>query len=104
MKRLKMIDAKRTSVFLMANLGSEIARLFSAVKEKNESKIKTAKDRAIKILEEIERMPDMASRNSEINIIREIIMNLEKKQPNFFVDDRMLAQYFQPFALRVLNV
>ena len=99
-----MIDTKRTSTFLMANLGSEIARLFSAVEKSDESKIKTAKKRAEQILRQLADMPDMISRRPEINIIKEIIADLGKKQSRFSVTAESLAKYFQPFALRVLSV
>ena len=99
-----MIDVKRTSTFLMANLGSEIARLFLAVEKGDELKIKATKERADGILHQLENMPDMKSRQIELSIINEVIDDLEKKQKQFSVTAESFSRYFQPFALRVLSV
>lgn len=93
---------ERTSLFYLANLGSEINRIFTLkekglLKESNE-----ALARATAIIEILEKHPDLKSRTQEIEMlanylgqsIREERTDLSKKE---------WQAYFTPYATRLFS-
>ena len=94
---------KRSSTFLMANLGSEVTRLLLAREEKKEELIRGAYERSLRILDELESLEDMATRLDELKILRKVIDNLLTEDPEIKVSPTNLKEYFMPFALRALS-
>jgi hypothetical protein len=95
---------KRNSTFLMANLGSEVARLLQARAEKNQERMKGASNRARLIFDEIMTLPDIKSRKKEIELVWEVIEDLQSETPRFSVSTDLLRNYFMPFALKAMSV
>lgn len=93
----------RTSLFLMANLGSEVEGLFSAAQEKKEKQLEEIRERAGKILAELLSLPDMQARRGEIELLREAIFDIASPRPLYEVDRKSFESYFLPFALRTVS-
>jgi len=98
-----MMNAKRNSTFLMANLGSEITRLLSAREEKKSDLMKGAYDRSISIFNELYSRRDMINRRSELDILKQVIDSIIIKTSDIKLDPSYLKAYFMPFALRALS-
>lgn len=92
----------RSSLFLMANLGSEVSRLFSAREKRDSKMIRESFERAQKILNEIIVIPDMKKREEEVNILREIINDLADENREVKTSKKDLIGYFTPFAMRLM--
>lgn len=93
----------RTSVFYIANLGSEVLRLQSALEKKDAELASGALKRARGIFEELSELPLREAERFEIQKLREVIEDLPKEEPRFSVDAKSLQDYFLPFAHLVLN-
>jgi len=93
---------KRTSSFLMANLGAEVSRIFSAKKAQDEIRAKECLIRAENILKEIMTFPDMKKRATEIEILSEVIRGIAIPKPTITVSEQNITSYFMPFALQSL--
>lgn len=92
---------ERTSIFLTANLGSEITRLTDALEKGDQSLLSGAYGRASKIIDELETFPEMKPRKEEISILRGVLedMTLGKSA----VTPQFLKDYFTPFATRLIS-
>lgn len=88
---------ERTSLFLMANLGAEASRLFSAREVEDNDRITTSLTRAQSILDELSQLPDMKDRAEELLILRRALTEQ-------IVTPRYLKSYFTPFALRLMTM
>ena len=96
------MNTKRTSLFLMANLGAEVSRIIS-LKEKNELGLaKEALARANKIISQIKELPDMQTRLGEIDTLSEVIENIIKPNPSLDIPKKHIMSYFIPFSLRLM--
>ena len=90
------MNTARTSLFLMANLGSEVSRIISAQQKNDHALLIAARERAQNMVSEIKRLPDMKARISEVNALSEAIVHLgETIQPEH------LRSYFIPFIERL---
>jgi len=97
------MNTQRTSLFLMANLGAEVSRIFS-FKEKNEpERAKESLTRALGILQKVCALPEMKSRSDEMRILEEVLQDTAKTIPHFHVSKSNLISYFRPFALRLIS-
>ena len=93
---------QRTSLFLMANLGSEVSKIISA-KEKNDGEmLDLARAKATLILSELKQLPDTKN-NTEIDILAKVIADLTKKVSAFHISSKNLKAYFLPFTLRLMQ-
>ncbi|MFH0755407.1 MAG: hypothetical protein V1910_01945 [bacterium] len=91
----------RTSLFYMANLGSEFSRALSDYQKKDFEKMQNSLIRAKNIIMKIENFPEMKGRTGEIEILKSILENLSQKK--FELDKNQLIDYFNPFAIRYLQ-
>lgn len=92
-----------TSLFLMANLGSEMTRLFSA-KEKNDiEKLRGATLRAQGIISQIEIFPEMKDRMGEIDKIKYIVEDCNKSLSVLNIRKKDIESYFLPFVLNLMK-
>ena len=97
------MNKNRTSLFLMANLGAEVSRLFSAREKKDYARLKGSFERAQKIINEIMDIPDMKKREEEVKILNEIINDLANETKQVTVQKKTLLAYFTPFAMRLMT-
>jgi len=96
-----MSDIKRTSLFLMANLGAEVSRIISAKKKGDDMLLQLSLKKAHDMIREIEAMDDMKSRHEEIDLLSQVIDAIVKPTPGLKVDTASIKSYFMPFALRL---
>ena len=97
------MKTERTSVFFMANLGSEVSRIFSA-KESGDLKIlQMAMAKAKSIISELKKLPDTKN-NKEIDILVDVINDLGQKNQKYQVSQEYLKSYFYPFAVRLMQM
>ena len=99
----KYMNNKRTPLFLMANLGSEVTRLFAALEKKDAVLTQGAYERACKILTEVMTFPEMQNRNAEFAILKNVLDDLALAHNTLSIKPQHLKAYFMPFALRVMS-
>ncbi len=93
----------RTSAFYVANLGSEVSRLQSALAKGDTALADGAMKRARGIFDALSELPLRPAERSEINVLREVVEDLPSQRHHFSVDEKSLQDYFLPFAHLVLN-
>lgn len=93
----------RTSLFLMSNLGSEVARIFSAKEKGNGDMLESATNRAKNILLELKGLPDVKN-NAEIGILENIINDIGESNRKYEISSEQLMSYFYPFTARLMNM
>lgn len=94
---------QRTSIFLMANLGSEVSKIISA-KEKNDIiMLDLASTKAKSILTELAQKPETKN-NQEISILKDIVFDLMNKVSVYSISPKHLKSYFLPFTMRLMRV
>lgn len=96
------MNATRTPLFYMANLGSEVSRIFLEYEKKDFEKMRHSISRAESILKKIEKFPEMKGRTGELDILRSIIDNLNQKKLE--INKEHLINYFTPFAARLMSM
>lgn len=101
---LKNKMKERNSLFLMANLGSEVQKIISAKNRNDAILLKTYLTQAEKILKEIMAMPDMKSREAEIKILSDVIEDISEAKPKFNISAVNINSYFTPFVMRLMSV
>lgn len=92
----------RTPLFLMANLGAEVSRVFSLSAGGDALNARRAADRAHNIISEIMLFPEMARRAREIEKIADIL-RAKKHGISIEVSAFEINEYFNAFALRAMN-
>lgn len=92
-----------TFYFLMANLGSEVARLFRARDEHNTERLLGAYERSCQILKEVQMLQSEKENVRELSLLQDVLDDAVRAHPQFSVRVESLREYFMPFALRVLN-
>lgn len=88
---------QRTSIFLMANLGAEMERVFHWKEKKDSQMLTDACNRTKIIIGQIMKCPDMPARIQEIKILSDLINDLSNETPKFNVFPAHLRNYFTPF-------
>lgn len=87
----------------MANLGSEVVRLYSALDTDAFEKVVESRTRALYIVDELLSCPQMQGRSGEIEILRDVIHDTAEATPKYLVKGKDLEAYFMPFAMRTLQ-
>ena len=95
------MNAIRTPLFYMANLGSEISRVLLEYQREDFEKMHNSIIRAKNIIEKIEEFPEMKGRTGELEILRSIIEDLNQKKLE--INKEHLINYFTPFAARLMG-
>ena len=95
------MNAVRTPLFYMANLGSEISRALLEYQREDFGKMRHSIIRARGIMGKIEEFPEMEGRTGELEILRSIVEDLNQKKLG--VNKEHVMNYFIPFAARFLN-
>ena len=88
----------------MANLGSEMSRLFSFKKQGENDLAKSSAERAVKIIDSIVVKPDIGGGKKEAEILRLIVADAISVSPNYSIDEKELNSYFAPFAIRAMGI
>ncbi|MBI5148041.1 MAG: hypothetical protein HZA37_02745 [Parcubacteria group bacterium] len=96
------MNAARTSLFLMANLGAEVSRIIGAQERGDKDSANAALLRAEKILNEIARLPDMQTRAQELEALAKAVHSITADNSSRAVSPAHLKSYFIPFAERLL--
>ncbi len=97
------MKAKRTSMFLMANLGSEMSQFFSYAESGEWNMAQHAAERAEKIIARLLEHRDLKGRTGEVEILKEIIHDTISRERRFVVKKSEIEDYFLPLALRAIN-
>ena len=87
----------------MANLGSEVYRFLSYLKENNKKYSETSYKEIKKIIKDLSDFPEMKRRKIEIKILEKILRDFKKKKKEFSVKPEQLNSYFLPFASLILK-
>lgn len=88
--------------FYVANLGSEIQRIFVWKEKGDKEAMQNSYKRAISIIDKIKSF-DNKSANAEMNILQKSFKNFTSKNENSSFNRNQMSSYFNPFALRVVN-
>lgn len=88
--------------FYMANLGSEIQRIFVWKEKGDIEAMQNAYNRAISIIDKIKSFGN-TSANVEMGILQKFLEELNLENKEFILDRNQMSSYFNPFALRVVN-
>ncbi|OHA24842.1 MAG: hypothetical protein A3D52_02605 [Candidatus Taylorbacteria bacterium RIFCSPHIGHO2_02_FULL_44_36] len=97
------MNTKHSSAFLMANLGSEVTRLLSALEKGDKELSESARIRSEKIIGEIELSLETEPSKKEVRLLSDVINDFCRPKRRYSVSYIALKQYFLPFALRVFN-
>ncbi len=97
------MNTERTPAFLMANLGSEVSRVYAAREACDMARIEQSFTRALSILERLREHPLLAGRTAEIEILQDVLMDSATAHPRYAVSKGQFEAYFLPFAQRVLS-
>ena len=95
---------KRDSLFLMANLGSEVTKIISAKNRNDQILLTEYSAHADKILKEILSLPDMKEREIEIKTLAEVITDISKAKSSLEISSVNIISYFTPFVMRLIKV
>jgi len=91
---------ERTSLFYLANLGSEVNRIF-ILKEKGLLKeAKRAYSRAMGIIDKLLSHPDLEGRTGEIKMLKDYLEQSMKNDRTQFLKKEW-QNYFSPYANRL---
>ncbi len=94
------MNPARTSLFYMANLGPEVARL-SIARDKSANDAKASLARCLNILDEYERLETSSGGKKEAETLRRVLTDFIKEKREYSVNREQLEEYFMPFALRL---
>ncbi len=99
-----MNQPERTTLFYMANLGSEFVRVFNALDKNNELAGRAAVQRCFGIIEKLKGLEEMKSRSEETDRLIDILNDFLLETPNYSISRSQIENYFNPFALRLTKV
>ena len=92
---------ERPLYFYVANLGSEVQRIFSWKEKGDKEAAENAYKRAILIIDKIKNFGNKNA-NIEMDILLDSLKDLIYEKPEF-IDRNQMSAYFNPFALRVMS-
>lgn len=98
------MNTTRTPQFYMANLGSEVSGIYSALSVADHEACHARYERAKKIITEWRLLEKRPSAVAEMDLLENIIDDLVSVKRKFKVPKVDMEAYFRPFALRVLSV
>lgn len=88
--------------FYMANLWSEVEKIFVWKERGDNEAMQSALKRAIPIIDKIKSFNN-TSATAEINILQDILIDLNSSERKYLISREQLSSYLNPFALRVVN-
>ena len=96
------MNPQRTTLFLMANLASEVFQVFSFKKRGEYSNARQSVERAGRILAQLKSYPEMESRKAELSTLEEVVNDSARAEPVFDISEEQMEAYFFPFTTRLL--
>lgn len=96
------MNTVRTPLFYVANLGSEVSRVLLEYQKEDFGKMQNSIIRVNDIIRKIEEFPEMKGRTGELEILKSIIEDLNKRK--FEINKAQLINYFTPFAIRQMSI
>ncbi len=94
------MNAERTPYFFMANLGSELIRLFSFLKKQEHEYARESARRALLIVDQLLGRSDINNGRAEVEVLKMLVEDALSSSPRYRVQETELNSYFTPFALR----
>lgn len=98
------MNTLRTPQFYMANLGSEVVGMYSALDKGDSDTCRTCYERAKKIIADWRILEVRESARAEMKKLEEVIDDLMSGTPLLKVPKAEIESYFMPFALRLMSV
>lgn len=98
------MNTKRTTYFLMANLGSELIRFFNLQKQNNDEHARASATRAFHIIDQLMKQQDIGNGKQEIAILRTLVEDALSNTKMYTVHESDLHNYFAPFASKILTI
>lgn len=95
-------NQERPLYFYVANLGSEVQRIFVWKEKGDEEAMQNAYKRAISIIDKIKSFKNKSA-NVEMDILQKSLEELILSGNEFSLNRDQISLYFGPFALRVVN-
>ena len=92
----------RNLSFYMANLGSEISRIFSYKEKGQKELMENCYIRVKDIFSKLSILPEAKSRKLELDILADVLNDFQKNTGKYEITEESLKNYFLPFAIRVL--
>jgi len=86
----------------MANLWSEVEKIFIWKERGDKIAMQDALERAKPIIEKIKSF-DNKSASAEIGILEDVLNDLDSSDRKYFASREQLSSYLTPFALRVIQ-
>jgi hypothetical protein len=93
---------EKSICFYVANLGSEVQRIFVWKERGDKEAMQEAFKRAISIIDKIKSF-DNESANKEMDILKKSLKELISEEHESVLNRGQISSYFNPFALRVVN-
>lgn len=93
---------ERPLYFYVANLGSEIQRIFVWKEKGDREAMQNAYNRAISIIDKIKSFNNKSA-NTEMDILQKYFDKLILEKGEYSISRNQISSYFNPFALRVVN-
>lgn len=94
---------QRSELFLIANLGSEVAKIFSAKKSGNNFMLETALKKTESMMSELKNIPE-TKENKEIEMLADIVGDFKETNHKYNIPKEDFEAYFYPFAVRLMQV
>jgi len=98
------MNVERSSLFLMANLGSEVSRMISCFEGGEDKEVAGALGRALEILKKIREFPEMGPRGKEFDLLERALKESIKKNSPLSINHAHLKSYFHPFVIRQMQL
>ncbi len=95
------MNAERTPLFYMANLGSEVERIFSLKKKGMDKEAESAYTRALKIVDKLLEHPELSGRTGELELLKNYLEESFKNEQTATVQKEW-RNYFLPYATKLL--
>ena len=86
----------------MANLGSEVQRIFGWKEKGDKEAMQNAYERAIAIIHTIKNFGNKNA-NAEMDILQNSLTDFVSEKPMISLNRNQISIYFNPFALRIMN-
>ena len=94
---------ERPNYFYMANLWSEVEKIFIWKERGDKSAMGSALHRALSIIEKVKNSGDIGAR-SEASILVDILTDITELDRKYLVSRSEMSSYLKPFASRLLVV
>ena len=88
--------------FYMANLWSEVEKIFISKEKGDDASSRSAFRRAMPIIAKIKSFNNKSA-SFEIDILRDILDDLNNISRKYLADRKQLSSYLYPFALRAMS-